>query len=373
MVLHVRVITGNGGGPEKTIVNSPRFLEDWGYSSICAYLHPPMDAAFETLRQRANEARATIAEIDDRGIFDLKTPYKLLQLCRQHRVKIWHGHDYKSNAIGILLRRFWPMQLVTTVHGWVKHTRRTPLYYNIDRWCLKHYDRVLCVSEDLESECLNLGVVPNKCRLIKNGIDVSQYARSRSDESHSNSGNLVLGAMGRLSQEKGFDILIRAVKQLVDAGQPVQLLIAGDGDEKSSLARLIQELQLDSHVKLLGHVANPKAFFQKLDMFVLSSLREGLPNVLLEAMAMSVPVVATRIAGVPKLISHGENGLLVAPDSAEALESAMLDLVQEPALRARLGVSGRRTVEEDFNFATRIEKVVEIYNELLETSQTRSI
>src|SRR5204862_58795 len=87
-------------------------------------------------------------------------------LADQARVGIWHGHDYKSNLLGLLLRSFWPMRLVTTVHGWVQHTRRTPLYYAVDRFSLPHYESVICVSEDLYRRCLAFGVAASRCSVV---------------------------------------------------------------------------------------------------------------------------------------------------------------------------------------------------------------
>src|SRR5207244_8517188 len=92
----------------------------------------------------------------------------------------WHGHDYKTNALGLLLRRFWPMRLVTTAHGWVQQTRRTPIYYKLDRRCLPRYERVLCVSDDLFEVCQRIGVPAKNLILLENGIDAGEYRRRQS-------------------------------------------------------------------------------------------------------------------------------------------------------------------------------------------------
>ena len=117
VVLETRVVNGTGGGPDKTILNTPRFLAGTGYPTLCAYMHPPGDPGFETLRKKAEQWQAPLFSIPDRGFWDWRVIGKLLEVCRRERVAIWHGHDYKSNALGLLLRRFWPMRLVTTVHG----------------------------------------------------------------------------------------------------------------------------------------------------------------------------------------------------------------------------------------------------------------
>ena len=166
-----------GGGPDKTILNSPRFLAASGYHNVCAYLHPPDDPGFEQLRERAKRLGAPLVSMTDRGPLDTKVVTELLAVCRRERVAIWHGHDYKSNLLGLMLRPFWRMRLVTTVHGWVHHTRRTPLYYAIDRLCLPFYERVVCVSEDLHHACREAGRPRSRCLLIENAIDTTQFAR----------------------------------------------------------------------------------------------------------------------------------------------------------------------------------------------------
>lgn len=378
VILHVRVVTGTGGGPDKTILNSPRFLASDQYRVICAYLHPPSDPGFEQLRERAAAWRAPMLSVHDRGPWDWRPAGRLLRVCREEQVAVWHGHDYKSNLLGLLLRPFWPMRLVTTVHGWVRHTRRTPLYYGIDRLCLPFYERVICVSDDLRERCLARGVPESRCPLIENGVDTRQFSRRvQPAEARRRLGlppaRPLIGAVGRLSAEKGFDILIRAMGLLARDGVDAGLVIAGDGDEGVRLERLIDELGLRDRVRLLGFRPDTVELFEAMDAFALSSLREGLPNALLEALAMEVPVVATRVAGVPRLIRHGENGLVVEPGSPEALAGALAGLLGDGGLRDRLRRAGREAVESTHSFEVRMRKVRAIYDELLGRCEAPSI
>lgn len=374
LVLHTRVITGSGGGPDKTILNSPRFLPSLGYRAICAFLHPPHDDGFQVIRDRADKWQADLEEIDDRGALDWRIFKQLLAVCRRHRVAIWHAHDYKTNLLGIVLRRFHPMKLVTTAHGWVEHTRRTRLYYLIDRWSLRRYARVICVSEDIMHACQSYGVGEEKVTLIENAIDTEQFRRSTTTQAAKAAldcppHRLLIGAVGRLSSEKGFDLLIRSLQILVKRGVDVGLLIAGNGPERTALERLISQLQLEDRVRLVGFQSNLKAFYEALDLFVLSSHREGLPNVLLEAMSYEVPVLATRIAGIPRLIQDGENGLLVDPGDAASLANRMQFLLQSAALRTKLACAGRSTIESRYSFSNRMKNVARVYDDVLRESQ----
>jgi glycosyltransferase involved in cell wall biosynthesis len=370
VVLEVRVVSGAGGGPDKTILNSPRFLAAAGYPTLCAYMHPPGDPGFEQLRAKAALWQAPLLSVLDRGPWDWRVVPALLNICRRERVAIWHGHDYKSNALGLLLRRFWRMRLITTVHGWVHQTRRTPLYYWVDRLCLPRYERVVCVSEDLLERCLACGVPAGRCALIENAIDTAEFSRRLPTAAAKGRAGVppsrfVIGAVGRLAAEKGLDVLIRSVAGLRKQGRDVELLIAGEGGEQPALQALAAELGVGDRVRLLGYRADTRELYQAMDVYALSSYREGLPNVLLEAMALEVPVVATRIAGIPRLIRDGENGLLIEPGDLEGLTQALARLLDDAGLRSRLGQEGRRTIEAGYSFAARMEKFRALYDQLL--------
>jgi glycosyltransferase involved in cell wall biosynthesis len=370
VVLDARVVTGTGGGPEKTLLNSPRFFVNCGYRMVCAYMHPPGDRDFASIERKARERQAPLYAVEDRGPWDWKVFGEMLRICRKERVKIWHGHDYKSNALGLLLETFWPMRLVTTVHGWVKHTRRTPLYYGIDRYCLPKYESVICVSTDLYEQSLQFGVAPERCTLIENAIDTGEFTRRQTIEEAKvrhgcPPGRLLVGGVGRLSKEKGFDFLIAAVQRLIAEGLDVGLWIAGEGDLQVRLQALIDATGQGERIRLLGYQADTRGFFEAMDVFALSSHYEGLPNVILEAMAMEVPIVSTRVPGVLRVLKDGENGLLVESGSAEALSAALGRLLRDPGERQHFRQAARQTIEAGYRFDRRIEKIAAIYNSLL--------
>ena len=343
---------------------------------LCAYMRDPADPRFGELESRARTWHAPILPVDDHGPFDLRLPQRLANICRRHQPVIWHGHDYKSNLLGLLLEKRIRPRLITTVHGWVQRTWKTPLYYAIDRLCLRHYEHVICVSEDLHRRALALGVPEERCSLIPNAIDLELFRRSQTT-AVAQSGfavphkRLVVGAVGRLSGEKGFHYLIRAAHQLVQKGRDLEVWIAGEGRDRPRLAALAADLGLGERVKLLGYRSDIIQLFQAMDIFALSSVREGLPNVVLEAMALEVPVVATRIAGVPSLIREAENGLLVRPGSALALAAAIERLFTDDEERRRLGRAARATVEESFSFQARMEKIGDIYDLVLDRGDQR--
>lgn len=369
-ILHTRVVTGTGGGPEKTILNSPRFLKPKGYRAICAFMHPPDDPGFIELQRRGAAAGAEVMSMPDRGPLDLSLIKKFVRLCQSENVTIWHAHDYKSNLIGLLVRRSWPMILVTTAHGWVEKTWKTPLYYRIDRWAQKRYDKVICVSSDLLETVRKAGTSTEKSLLIDNAIDTEVNRRRESalamkERLGFRTDRKLIGAVGRLSGEKNFAGLIQAVAQLLKEGHNVEVAIAGDGGERENLEQLISSQPEPDRFHLLGFQSELSHLYQAFDVFALSSLREGLPNVLLEAMAFEVPVVSTEAGGVARLIQSEQNGLLVPVDDSESLAAALSRVLSEKNLADTLAARGRRTIEERFSFQARMDKVCAVYEELL--------
>jgi glycosyltransferase involved in cell wall biosynthesis len=367
LVLHTRVVTGSGGGPDKTILNSPRFLAERGYPMLCVYMRDPADHGFAELERRAERWRAPLLAVDDRGPLDWRLRGRLDRLCAERKPAIWHAHDYKSNYLGLRLRRQRPMALVTTVHGWgVQAGWKTALYYRFDRSLVRRYEQVICVSRDLYESCLSFGVPAERCWFVPNAIDTEEFRRldqpaSSPERAAVPAGRSVIGAVGRLSPEKAFDDLIRAAGELIREGMDLELWIVGEGPERRRLEDLVVELGLAERVKLLGYRDDTLELYRAMDIYALSSRREGLPNVLLEAMALELPVVSTRIAGIPRLIEDDANGLLVEPGAIDQLTAALRRVLAETGLAERLGRAARRTIEERHSMAARMERMREIY------------
>jgi glycosyltransferase involved in cell wall biosynthesis len=332
-------------------------------------MRSPQDSDFNELRRRAKEQGCPLIEIDDYGPLSFSGLQKIADVCRNHNVQVWHGHDYKSNLFGILLRPILGFRLVTTVHGWVTHTSRTPMYYAIDRWTLRRYEHVITVSNDLFERCNRLGVGAKRLHLIENGIDTDHFRRICVPElapsrAQVPPGRLVIGAVGRLSEEKGFDLLIRAVEKLLCEGRDLELWIGGEGPERDKLAAQAVATGYGSRIRLVGFQKDPRELFAAFDLFCLSSIREGLPNVVLEAMAMEVPIVATRCGGIETFARDRDDMVLVSVGAVDALADGVRCLVQDPTMRKRLATAARRRVERECSFRARMERVIDVYDRL---------
>jgi glycosyltransferase involved in cell wall biosynthesis len=372
-VLAARVIANEGGGPERLVFALPRILSSYGYDVICAYMHPADDRGFTVAARVAAEQGVTLHSIPDRGPLDVRVVGRLFALCRQHHVVIWHAHDYKAAVLGYLLRRWWPMILVSTVQGWGDLSPKLRVYSELERRCLRSYEKVMCVSEALRTQCIESGVPAEHCVVIPNGVDPALYARtvSLADAKHRlgfSPDRLLVGCVARLAPEKNLALLVAVVDDLISRGVSCDLVIAGEGPERQRLEALIRSRTHHGHLHVIGHRSDVVALYQAMDIFVLPSLREGLPLALLEAMSCGVPVVAARVGGIPQLVTHGTNGFLVDSHSHEDLAAAVAQLADDAGLRRALGETGRRTVEARYDVSACVKQIRCVYDETLERS-----
>jgi glycosyltransferase involved in cell wall biosynthesis len=218
------------------------------------------------------------------------------------------------------------------------------------------------MAEDLVE---HFGIPRTSIRHIPNPVDADEIrALSEGPSPFAGPGPHFLGA-GRLAAQKGFDLMIEAFARLAKRLPDAQLWVLGEGEGRVALEEQAERLGLASRVHVVGHVPNPYVWMRHASAFVLSSRYEGLPNVVLEAMAMEVPVLATRCGGMEAFAKDGEDALLVDAGSADALARGILRLANDAELRRRLASAARSRVEKECSLARRMAREVERYDRLL--------
>jgi glycosyltransferase involved in cell wall biosynthesis len=252
-------------------------------------------------------------------------------------------------AVARLLRR----PTLATLH--IYHPL-SPRQRQLLRLLFRRLDAVIAVSAEIRHRLVkDLGVRPGAARLVHNGVGPCTAAHRPPTDT----GVVRIGAQGRLTDQKGFDVLIEAVGTLVERGLRPQLLIAGDGPDRARLERLARGLP----VTLLGFVDDTSSLLSAIDVFCLPSRFEGLPFALLEAMICGIPCVASRVGDVPEALGAG--GLTVPPEDVGALTSALERLLTSPDLRRDLGAAARTRAEQQFSTQRMIQATVEVYGEVL--------
>ncbi len=265
-------------------------------------------------------------------------------------------HGYKGNILGRPAARRLGIPAVAVSRGWTHESWRVRMYEWLDRMHLRFMDRVIAVSEAQAAKVRACGVREDRLHVIHNSIDPERFAdpdpryRQRLERYFRHGVSLVIGAAGRLSPEKGFDLLIEAAAAVTAACPEVGFILFGEGPQKAMLQARIASLGVSGSVALVGHRHDLDDYLPQLDLFVQASHTEGMPNVILEACAAGVPVVATAAGGTGEIITDGDSGWLVPPGDASALARAILDAIDSPERLRDVAFNGRQRVLEDFTF-----------------------
>jgi glycosyltransferase involved in cell wall biosynthesis len=294
----------------------------------------------------------------------------ILRFARAQRIDLIHSHGYKGNIFFGLIPRFLRrLPLVSTVHGWTSTAglNRMFFYERLDSLALTGADRVVLVSEGMLSHPRLNRLSSDTTCVVENGIP--ELAAPNDKELDPGIAaftrrGMTLGAIGRLSPEKGLGYLLEAVAALVEEGLDLRLVIMGEGAERSRLQAAARELGIVDRVLMPGYQPDAKRYLPLFGIFVMPSLTEGLPMVLLEAMQAGVPIAASRVGGIPGVLQDGRCGALVDPGSCAALVEGVRGIIGDPAEAAKRAASARLRVAEQYSSRAMAQKYLSIYGSL---------
>lgn len=369
-VLELRSTAGQGGGPETGILLTAVHARPQRVEETLCFLRRRGDVELWAHR-RAGELGVASFLIEERGAFDLRTLPRLRRLVRERRIHIVHGHDYKADFYASLLGRTEAVIPVASAHGWPQRTHRERLvYYPAEKRLLARFPLVVADSEPLRQELLAHGARPEAVETLPNAVDTEvlrrdAQVRERMRREWRAAGRAsVVGTVGRLDAEKRPDLLLAAFSELRGRGLDALLVVAGSGGLASDVEEDARRQGLSRHCRFLGHRLDAADVHQGFDVFVQASDTEGSPHALLEAMALEIPVVATRVGGVPDIVESGVHGLLVPPGDPGALARAIEETLADPEAARRRAREARSRVEAHHSFARRQRRIEDLYERL---------
>ncbi len=280
------------------------------------------------------------------------------------RQRLSHVHMHFTSTVGLLAARLAPLRTSATIHGSDEFMDPRGFYLAEK---ISAFDLLCTISEYGRSQLMRFSDQSQwaKFRVARLGVDPALYTPRPFRE---NPAPFEILFVGRLVPVKGLTILVDALDRLARQGRSVRLRIAGDGPERAALERRVTERGLNPQIIFEGW-QNPeavRALYRQADVFVLPSFAEGIPVVLMEAMAMEIPCVASRITGIPELIRDSTDGLLVTPSSEEELAQAMARLMDDPKLRMQLGKSARQQILDNYDLRRNIAQLGSIFREFLQ-------
>ena len=268
-------------------------------------------------------------------------------------------HSVYSTTVGVILARVFPIAVSMTIHG-------SDEFIDPDGFRMEEKVRaalfVSAISYFGKSQIMRWSSPRDwqKIEITPLGIDTKGWAPAPFRE-HPATFNLV--SVGRLVPVKGYSLLLEALSILVAQGRNIRLTFVGDGPERSRLQDCVQRLAIANHVVFAGWKGQEEvlAIYRESDICALSSFAEGVPVSLMEAMALGVPCVAPRITGIPELVRHGVEGLLVTPANVEELAAAIAEMMDRPEVRRRMAAAARERVAEKYNLSKNVAHLSELF------------
>ncbi|MCP4265480.1 MAG: glycosyltransferase [Candidatus Brocadiaceae bacterium] len=292
---------------------------------------------------------------------------EMVRLLKSYRIDILHPHDNLSKIIGGIAAKIGGVKTITHCNDLLTNgvIEKGLIWYQ-----LLFMDRIIAVSESVKNlfEMRKLG--HGKVCTIYNGIDLGRFDTtidsSLSEMVSMKDENIVIGIIAVFDACKGHLYLFQAIEKLVSDGiKNIVCLVIGDGRINKELKRLVSEKKLERYIKFLGYRKDIPILLKSIDIVVAPSIQESFGMAPLEAMAMNVPVVATRVGGLAELVEDGKTGILVSPGDVNSLSEAIKYLIESPSTRKKMGKAGRKRVEERFRIENNVRKTEALYLEVL--------
>jgi glycosyltransferase involved in cell wall biosynthesis len=283
---------------------------------------------------------------------------------RADGVQIVHGYLYEGNAIGMLAGRLARVPiLIASKRSLDRYPRRSQR--TVTRLANAFADRIVCNADEVRRFVLGEErPLARKLMVIPNGIRIEERMPAPERPAGVAPGVRLVGTIGRLSWKKAYPDFLAMAARVRAVHDDVEFVMIGDGPLRAELEAEAERLGVRPYVHFLGEVHGVRALLRGLDLFVITSVIEGMPNVVLEALAVERPVVATAVGGIPEIIADGQSGLLVPPSDPAALTAACLRLLEDPSGAAALGAEGRRTVLSRFSVGAMTARYSALYDAL---------
>jgi len=303
-----------------------------------------------------------------RNQLDFKLVFSIREFIKKNRVDIIHCHGYKSNFYGLLASKG-QVPSVTTNHNWLTAHWKLKTYCFLDSLWIRFFDRIVAVSNEVKKDMLSYKIPEEKIRVIDNGIALERFEKLVETKNMKNQLGFeekirIIGTIGSLVIEKGHIYLLEAARQILDGVKDLKFLIIGDGPLRKQLEEKSERLGIKKDVIFMGQRKDIPELLMAMDIFVLPSIKEGLPVVLLEAMAAKRPVIATRVGAIPKVIENKDIGILVEPKDIKGLRDAIINLINDPGRMNLLAREGFNRVCMNFSSDEMGKHYLKLYKEI---------
>ena len=378
-ILHIITHLPVGGAQDNTLITVEKLNKDrYDVTLICGPEGEWIGRAQSIEGVKLIYVRELVRKIHP--IYDAVALYKLYRIIKRGRYAIVHTHSSKPGFAGRIAARLARVPLVVhTIHGFPFHDFMHPLircfFVWIERFLSKFSDVLITVSMLNQQKAIDLKLgSPDTFVNIYSGICFDRFEKRIDRQAKKEAlgilpGEKVVGMVGRLSKQKAPQYLLHAMPRILQSYGDVRFLLVGDGELRERLVSSAARLGVEKRVIFLGFCEDIPEILSILDVFVLTSLWEGLGRSLTEAMYMGCPVVATRVEGVPEIVVHGETGILVPPADTDAIARGVLEMLTDEKRARRMGKAARERVRTDFGAKQMLGRIEDVYQSMIETTR----
>jgi L-malate glycosyltransferase len=371
-VLHL--IKGLGrGGAERLLADGARHVNRTKFTYEYAYFLPWKNAFVPELE--ASGAEVTCFNRHNSGTIILSA-FSVARFCKQQQIDLMHCHLPVAGIVGRLAGKIAGIPVVYTEHNLMQRYHPVTRIMNVRTW--NWQSAVIAVSHGVAASIQSHVKSSVPVRVIQNGVPAQSLLRSTQDRSRVRlqlgipGGAPVIGTVAVFRIQKNLPDWIRAARIIKDSIPECHFLLVGDGPLRSEVERQIHSAGLSEAIHLSGLQENVAPYYSAMDLYMSSSIFEGLPIALLEAMAMNLPVLATSVGGVPEIIDNEVTGFLVEPARPELLAASAISLLRNEALRNRIGFAARSVIESRFNISKMTAQLEMLYTEIFSKRQIGS-
>ena len=324
-------------GAENVVINLSQELIRNNVNSIIGVIHQNQPNQIQII-QTAEKLGIKTVEFVQKHSFDLSIIYQFFQFLKKKKIHIIHSHGYKATIFCFISSVLKKIPMTVTCHLWYSGKNpKLKLYHLIEAFLMRFLPVNIAVSDDVLMDIKKHGVKENNIKIIYNGINLINYphqSKIATNEFFNSFGitnkDFVIGTIGRLEEQKAQHYLIKAVATVKNKKPNIKCFIVGDGSLRNFLSKKVKELNLENNLFIVGYRNDCLNILDRFDLFILTSLKEGLPMVLIEAMATKTPIISTPAGQINNIIKHRHNGIIIEHKNIDQLPDAIIELSETP-------------------------------------------
>ncbi|MFQ5707897.1 MAG: glycosyltransferase family 4 protein [bacterium] len=381
-VLHIITNLPVGGAQDNTLITVERLnREKYDVSLICS-------SEGHWVRRALQMQDLNLIFVDEltrkiQTLYDMIALWRIYKIIKKGQFTIVHTHSSKPGFIGRIAAKLAGVPIIIhTIHGFPFHDFMSPavkrFYIYIERFLSKLSDKLITVSTLNLEKAVRLKLAERENFVnVYSGIDFDKFDVSVDVEAKKRelgilNGEKIVGMVGRFSQQKAPLDFIRAIPEVLKQRNNVRFVLVGDGELKQDMYELAEKLDIDSKIMFMGFREDVPELLRVLDVFVLTSLWEGLGRSLTEAMYTGRPIVATDVEGVPELVKNGKTGILVQPQDVHSIAQGILELLSDRELSRQLGQAAKQKISDEFDAEHMVTDLEEVYRQVLDSKKNKT-